>query len=79
MYESVLSLAHYFDCAVVLSRAEDNLLLVAKAKYSAERYLHVCNVVWPCFLLAVKFDLRRVKAACMPRLAVCCAHNGDQA
>jgi len=29
--EAVLSLCHYFDCAAVLSRAEDNLLLVVEA------------------------------------------------
>jgi len=31
VYESVMSLCHYFDCAVVLARAEHNMLLVVGA------------------------------------------------
>ena len=74
--EPVLSLCHYFDCATVLSRAEDNCVSVVAAD---ERNCQECDIeesrwtdVWACFLLALKFDLRRVKRACMPLLATYC-------
>jgi len=70
VYESVLSLCHYFDCAAMLSRAEDNMVLVVEAQREADvqrRYKSsppaeqlYWNELWPCFQLALKFDLRSV-------------------
>jgi len=43
MYDAVMSLCHYFDCARVLSQAEDNILLVVQVgddpEYSSTRRL----------------------------------------
>lgn len=71
MYEAVMSLCHYFDCARVLCRAEDNMLLVVGAAVGGNNLLVDRNNVWPCIRLAVQFDLKRVRAACIPWLATC--------
>ena len=84
VYEAVMSLGHYFDCALVLSRAEDNLLLmVAASQFGAasalEDYRQMCwSITWPCLSTAIKFDLKRVKTACMSLLATCCRHLSSQ-
>jgi len=71
-YVPVMSLCHYFDCPAVLSRAEDNCLLLVEAKDAHSRPANdVWDEVWQCFQLAVIFDLQRVKKACMLRLATC--------
>ena len=63
-----MSLCPHFDCAVVLSRAEDNCLLVIE-KY-LKYYVNVeWNKVWQFFLLELQFDFQQLKAACIPRLA----------
>ena len=87
-YDAVMSLCHYFDCVVVLERAEANCLLAAKGseeQRESDRYCRCgcCsgsdedmnidyakewNSVWPCFVLAQQFDMKRVKAACVPVL-----------
>ena len=65
--ESVMSLCHYLDCARILSRAEDNcLLLVVPDEDYSNAQLHQ---LWPLFKLALQFDLQRVKKACMPPVA----------
>lgn len=82
-----MSLSHYFDCAAVLSRAEHNMLLVVEGQPTVQtsnynpysgQYQRVqaepfqWSEIWPCFLLALQFDLQRVKGVCMQRLAKNC-------
>ena len=69
IYEAVLSLCHYFDCALVLSRAEDNCLLVVQSPKSASDLEVEWNGTWPCFLLALQFDLHRLRKVCIVALA----------
>ena len=79
--ESVVSLCHYSDCSCVLSRAETSMVLVVEKTYipsSCYQSEAIWKLVWPCFLFALKFDLRRVKTACMPLLARCCKYIGGQ-
>ena len=69
--EAVLSLCHYFDCALLLSRAEDNLRLVV----GAEQQHSVTNSaaeIRACVELACKFNLQRLKKACIVVLANYC-------
>ena len=73
VYESVLSLCHYFDCSLVLERAESNMLLFfdgAEPHNTQSQWY----VLWWCFLLAHKFDLLQVKTACVQTLAARSSH-----
>ena len=72
VYEAVLSLCHYFACFNVLSRAEDNMKHVARAALGEEI---VWSDLWPCFLLALKYNMRVVKQACAPQLAKACLEH----
>ena len=67
---------HYFDCAVVLSRVEDNILLVVGGRYADHQ--QDWEHVWRHFRFALEFDLQRVKRACMPLLAKASTHIGSQ-
>ena len=76
--EAVLSLCHYFDCAQLLSRAEDNILLVV------DHCLDYCmthnmDCAWKTLLshfeIALRFDLKRVKTASMSRIAKICVKH----
>ena len=78
VYEAVMSLCHYFNCDRVLSRAEDNCAaLIEQALYDRANHDVAWSELWPCFLLALKFNLMRVKRACIPRLAECCMHGSS--
>ena len=73
VYRAVLSLCHYFDCALVLSQARANCLLVAHEEDECDDETETTwNNVWPCFLLALQFDMKQVKEECMPLLANHC-------
>ena len=68
-YRSVLSLCHYFDCAALLSRAEDNMLLMVRA-YTAATAARgtrgtLCPYQWS-LEVADQFGLERVKTECIP-------------
>ena len=69
---AVSSLCHYFDCAVLLARAETNLLLaVAENQRTRHQEPHWFRTRgYLCF--ASQFGLQRVKAACIPLQAERC-------
>ena len=67
----LLSLCHHFDCAALLSRVEDNMLLVVAED---SNYDNEFTATWLCLLTADKFDLQRVKQACIAEQAAqCCS------
>ena len=68
----LLSLCNFFDCPLVLSRAEHNLKLVAKQSVSCADEDVAWRSVLSSFHLAVRFELKRVRAACLPLLAKHC-------
>lgn len=73
LYDSVMSLCHYFHCSVVLSRAEENMLLAVKVEHFPETPDGLeWEQLWACLLFALRFDLKRVMLACAPRLAKRC-------
>ena len=79
LYDAVMSLCHYFDCSVVLSRAEDNCLLVLRSRDDGAAGTECeWNEVWPCFVLALRCDLQRVKDDCMPRIAQHCKRGNSR-
>ena len=69
-YGVVLSLCHYFDCALLLSRAEHNMLLTVAA---CQPPLQAKRLKWDepmqCLEVACNFGLQRLKEACMPVVA----------
>ena len=73
VHEVVMSLCRHFDCALVLSRAEDNMLLTME---SADNEPNCSDEEWcalsSCLLLSLQFDLRRVRDDCIPLLALHC-------
>ena len=87
-----MSLCDYLECALALSRAENNCCLMVAALGTAWKPLanriqppagpeaipaHLMTNwewLWPCLLLAVKFNLRRVKDECVPLLAEYCRY-----
>ena len=76
--ESVMSLCHYFDCAVLLSRAEHNMPLVLEELKDLSDQRSERNKLLTFFLFAVKFDLQQVKKECMARLATSCTKVGSR-
>ena len=72
VHETVLSLCRHFDCSLVLSRAEDNVLLAMSETLEPSFSDVEWRTVRSCFLLALQFDLQRVKEECVPLLALHC-------
>ena len=77
VYEAVISLCHYFDCSVVLSRAEVNMGLVVCAGMNECCDVEAWSLVWPCFQLALQFDFDDVQTDCMIVLTRCSMQNRD--
>ena len=69
VYQAVVSLCHYFDCKAVVSRAEYNCVLMVEFMADIGATDSLWSELWSCFLLALQFDLKRVKAACVETLA----------
>ena len=69
MTVSTVSLCHYFDCAVLLSRCEGNILLALAENEHVKPYRSMARVF---LFLASQFGLQRVKAACIPLQARSC-------
>ena len=69
MLYKVLSLAHYFDCAQLLSRAEDNMLLVLKAETVKQRSDEWASESTVYLELATRFGLRHLKTTCLSLVA----------
>ena len=78
--EPTMSLCHYFDCAAILSHAEDNCMLFMKAMEDEldDDDESKWQELWPLFLLALQFDLQRVKKACISQLTNYCLRGSSQ-
>ena len=78
-FHPALSLCDYFDCARVLSRAEDNLLLFCTRSTSMGVRCDEATE-WTTlsmgFELAVSFHLKRVKEVCIPLIVEHCILHG---
>ena len=78
-YLEVLSLCDYFYCAQLLSRCEDNMLLLVKEdrKPKGKDQKYECRM---CLQRASEFSLQRVKEACIPVVAArCCSARKESA
>ena len=74
MYDALLSLCDYFNCAVLLARVAHNCVMVVKAadEPDVEDGGHGWYATWHCFLLALRLGLQRLKEECVPLLAQYC-------
>ena len=65
-----MSLCHYLGCTALLSRCEDNMLLVAADERQCRNQSELqYTEALASLLFAYQFDLQRVKEACIPLTA----------
>ena len=85
--EPVISLCHYLDCTVALSRVELNCVDIVNNHYDDGEnddkddgedvsYKIEWAFYWRCFLLAVAYNMQKLKTTCMHDLArLCCQYT----
>ena len=69
---AIVSLCHHFDCPHMLSRVEDNMLLLLGELQSVRGRPMSGVQVAVCLQYAVSFGLQRVKRSCMSDIAATC-------
>ena len=84
---AVVSLCHYFDCALVLARCEDNMLLLVEriqrslrtvASFGVQidgRNSHGRTMIEMALQFAANFDLLRLRKVCIPLVAENCVYT----